>query len=270
MIPKARSNKGTGGGGAAGKRVSEPYPHDSYWARSMRPLHILVFLLPLLIAYEIGSILYLRNDAGAHLSVSAYRLFGDFFKVFGLAGAFLPGVALVVVFMVWHIMARDRWSLDWRTLGGMAAESVAWTMPLLVLAAAMNHARSMAEMYTLAAGDPVGLKSLPLGASLTIAVGAGLYEEMLFRLVGLALLHFILVDLIGLAERWGFAVAIVLTSLAFALYHGYTLPAEWVKFLFATLAGIYFGTVYVMRGFGIVVATHALYDVLVLVVFNRH
>lgn len=267
MIPKSRSNKNQG---AAGKRVSEPYPHDSYWARSMRPLHVLVFLLPLLIAYEIGSVLYLRDATGARVSVSAYRLFGDFFQVFGLAGAFLPGIALVVVFMVWHVMVRDRWALDWRTLGGMAAESVAWTMPLLVLAAAMNHARSMAGMFVLAAGENVGLTGLPMGASLTIAVGAGLYEEMLFRLVGLALLHFILVDLIGMSARWGFAIAIVLTSLAFALYHGYALPNEWLKFLFATLAGIYFGTVYVMRGFGIVVAMHALYDVLVLVVFNRH
>jgi membrane protease YdiL (CAAX protease family) len=235
----------------------------------MRPLHVLVFLLPLLIAYEIGSILYLRDSAGAHMSVSAYRLFGDFFKVFGLAGAFLPGVALVVVFMVWHVMVRDRWTIDWRTLGGMAAESVAWNMPLLVLAAAMNHARSMAGLYALAA-DATSFETLPTGARLTIAVGAGLYEEMLFRLVGLALLHFILVDLIGMSARWGFAIAILLTSLAFAVYHQPRLPEQWPLLLFATTAGIYFGTVYVMRGFGIVVATHALYDVLVLVVFNRH
>lgn len=243
----------------------------------MRPLHVLVFLLPLLIAYEIGSVIFLSDPStGAQMSVAAFKLFNDFFKVFGLVGAFLPGIALVVVLLIWHVMVRDRWRIDGATLGGMAAESLAWTMPLLVMAAATNHARSV--LGVVAAGEPNGLiplaqggselLQLPLGARLTISVGAGLYEEMLFRLVGLALLHFVLVDLIGLTQRWGSAVAIVLCAMAFAVYHGPQLPAQWAEFVFMLLAGIYFGTIFVMRGFGIVVATHAIYDVLVLVVLQ--
>jgi membrane protease YdiL (CAAX protease family) len=266
---------------AAGVGVSQ----DTYWARSMRPLHILVFLLPLLIAYEVGSIVFLSDRAtGSQTSVAAFKLFNDFFRVFGIAGAFLPGVALVVVLLLWHVMIKDRWKIEGRTLAGMVAESLAWTMPLLVMAAATNHARASLGTLALSAGDNAfmalptlaaaapsmgsDLLSLPLGARVTISVGAGLYEEMLFRLVGLALLHFVLVDLIGLTQRWGSAVAIVLCAMAFAVYHGPQLPAQWAEFVFMMLAGIYFGTIYVMRGFGIVVATHAIYDVLVLVVLQ--
>lgn len=220
------------------------------------------------------------REAGVSRSVSAYRLFDDFFQAFGIAGAFIPGVALVTVLLAWHIMAKDRWRIDYRTLAGMLAESLAWTMPLLVLSAANNHAReSLGVLHTAAApGDwtalaagsgQSGLFGLPTGAKATIAIGAGLYEEMLFRLVGLAVLHFILVDLIGLTQRWGSGVAIVLAALAFAVYHQPALPREWANFVFITLAGIYFGTVYVMRGFGIVVATHAIYDLLVLIVFDH-
>lgn len=232
----------------------------------MRPLHVLVFLMPLLIAYEIGSVLYLSDmQSGVMQSVRAYRLFDDFFQVFGLAGAALPGIALITVLIVWHILARDRWRIDGETLAGMFIESFAWTLPLLVLAATVAHAGAMVG---LAAGDSTtSITRLPLMARATMSVGAGLYEEMLFRLVALALLHFILVDIIGLSHRWGYAVGIFLSACAFAVYHTPSLPAEWAYFVFTLLAGVYFGTVYVMRGFGVVVMTHAIYDVLVLVVF---
>jgi hypothetical protein len=39
--------------------------------------------------------------------------------------------------------------------------------------------------------------------------------------------------------------------------------------LFLTAAGLYFGMLYILRGFGITVGTHALYDVLVLVMLPR-
>ena len=255
-----RADGGGGGGGA-----------ESYWVRSMRPLHVLVFLLPLVLAYEVGSLLYLNDRvAGRELSVSAYRLFVDLFRAFGLAGASLPSLALVVVFLTWHVMVKDPWKLDGNTLAGMFLESMAWTLPLLVMAATFVHARSsglvggggvLAEI----GGD--GGAHMSAMKLLTIAVGAGLYEEMLFRLVGIALFHFILVDLIGMRERWGQGTAIVIVALAFAAYHH---DQSAMEFAFKVMAGVYFGTVYTMRGFGIVVATHAVYDVLVLVVLKGH
>jgi hypothetical protein len=244
---------------------------DSYWARSMRPLHVLVFLLPLIGAYELGSLVYLSDHlSGKALSVTAYKLFLDLFHVFGLAGASLPSIALLVVFFTWHLINQDPWKIDPNTLAGMFLESLAWTLPLLVLAATFVHARAMAAdtgPAALLADTTQPLSQLPPMTQFTIAVGAGLYEEMLFRLVGLALLHFILVDLIGMKPFWGHPAAIIVAALAFAAYHQNQTPSE---FLFKVAAGAYFGTVYTMRGFGIVVATHALYDILVLVVLQRH
>jgi hypothetical protein len=37
---------------------------------------------------------------------------------------------------------------------------------------------------------------------------------------------------------------------------------DWTKFLFRTLAGVYFAVVFAMRGFGITAGTHAFYDVM--------
>ncbi|MFN7022143.1 MAG: type II CAAX prenyl endopeptidase Rce1 family protein, partial [Phycisphaerales bacterium] len=112
-----------------------------------------------------------------------------------------------------------------------------------------------------------GLGQQPLGAGLTLAVGAGLYEEMLFRLVGLAVLHFILADLIGLPARWAAAGAVLLSAIAFAVYHQPPLT-DYGAIIFYILSGIYLGAIYVLRGFGIAVGTHAMYDVLIVLFFG--
>ncbi|HVU65192.1 MAG TPA: CPBP family intramembrane glutamic endopeptidase [Phycisphaerales bacterium] len=275
MPSKQRKDRAkTGAAKPKPTRAPEALPLDNYWTRSMRPLHVLVFLLPLIGAYELGSLLYLSDHlSGKSLSVTAYKLFLDLFHLFGLAGASLPSIALLFVFLTWHLIKQDSWKIDPNTLAGMFLESLAWTLPLLVMAAMFSHARAMAagvgvgEAREVLANTTLPLNQLPAMTQFTIAVGAGLYEEMLFRLVGLALLHFILVDLIGIKPFWGHPAAILVAALAFAAYHQNQTSME---FLFKMIAGIYFGTVYMMRGFGIVVATHALYDILVLVVLQRH
>lgn len=239
----------------------------------MRPLHILVFLLPLFIAYEVGSILYLTDPhAGVRRVIEAQQIMRDFFNLLGVAGSFVPAIAVATVLLVWHVMRRDPWTIDTRTLGGMLAESAAWTLPLIVLSSAVQHASGVMSGQPAAAAAAVELPALvgestrrllelPTPTRLTISIGAGLYEEMLFRLIGLALLHFVLADLIGLPARWAAALAVTLSAVAFAIYH--PPPREWATLI---LSGIYLGTVYSMRGFGIVVGTHALYDIFALAV----
>jgi membrane protease YdiL (CAAX protease family) len=112
---------------------------------------------------------------------------------------------------------------------------------------------------------------LPWQARVTIAIGAGLYEEMLFRLVGVAFLHFVLADVFKLKHGTASAIAVIGAALAFAVYHQYHFASgeiNWPWLLFLTAAGLYFGMLYILRGFGIVVATHALYDILVLVLLK--
>ena len=118
----------------------------------------------------------------------------------------------------------------------------------------------MADLYT-----------MPWQARLTIALGAGPYEEMLFRLVGIALVHFVLADLLRVRREVANVLSIVVTAAAFAAYHDTSLAGggqDWPLVWFYFAAGMYFGTVYVLRGFGIVAGTHAFYDVLVLVLLK--
>ena len=62
---------------------------------------------------------------------------------------------------------------------------------------------------------------------------------------------------------------VVLSAVSFSLYH-YQLPwlfcsgseqFEWQSFVFRALAGIYFGMIFMWRGFGLTAGAHASYDI---------
>lgn len=228
----------------------------SYIADSRRPLTILAFLLPAIVFHAIGSILFTRG-----ISLSAERTIGEIFAVFGVFGSHLPSIALVVVLMVSHLMRRDAWRVRAGTLSLMVVESLAWALPLLVLSQVI-HATPMASGI---AADPT---QLGIGARLTIAVGAGLFEETLYRLVLVLLIHAIVADGLALKDRIAWPIAIVASAVVFALVH--QLPADSEQSAtairaFYFIAAVYFGVLFAARGLGIVVAAHILYDVAALV-----
>ena len=85
----------------------------------------------------------------------------------------------------------------------------------------------------------------------------------------IALVHFLLVDLARLRSTTGGLIAVLVSAVAFAMYHDVNLPGgglDWRLAGFYSVAGLYFAMLFVVRGFGVVVAVHALYDIIVLVV----
>ncbi len=242
----------------------------SYWHASRKPLQILAFLAPLVIAYELGLAMFLRSREGV-LTNKAHETLLLFFDTFGLTatgGLYLGGAAIIVVLVIWHLLAHDPWRIDPATPALMAAESLGLTIPLLVLAFIIGGATTTTALSATGAGAGAGpdLAELSIWARLSISIGAGLYEELLFRMMLIAVLHTLLVDVGKLASPVGAAIAVVISAAAFTGYHPLkdaTGALSWRRIVFYFLAGLYFGVVYVTRGFGIVVGTHAFYDVLV-------
>lgn len=244
--------------------INPSLKRDGYLQLSMRPLYILVFLLPLVVLYEVGSVMYLSGARPQ--TIKAHRLFEDLFHVMGAVGLYLPAIALVTVLFIWHLLVGDKWKVKPLVVATMAVESLVWTLPLLVLGSL--HMKTFPERAAALAQVPETWMALEWQARATIAVGAGIYEEMLFRLVGVAMLHFVLADVARLKDSVASGAAVVVAAVAFAMYHQVRLDTggiNWPWMLFLTAAGLYFGMLYILRGFGITVGTHALYDVLVLV-----
>lgn len=264
------------------KSGPSPAP-ENYWSLSARPLHSLIMLLPLIAMYEVGAIFFLTDfRTGVQSTISARKLLMQFFEVFGVFGLMLPGLAMLVVLLVQHIISRDAWRVRGWVLVGMVLESVMWALPLIVFAAiiqkaaAMNAAVSLDTLLTPLAGatnDPNALvNTMSPQARMTIAIGAGLYEELLFRLVAIAGLHFVVKDLLQGTENAARIIAICGSALAFALYHPLYNPLDpthtlqLTRLIFFFGAGVFFACIYLFRGFALVVYTHAVYDIIVLVV----
>jgi membrane protease YdiL (CAAX protease family) len=94
-------------------------------------------------------------------------------------------------------------------------------------------------------------------------LGAGVYEELLFRLMLLGPATWVL-RRVGMAPTTSIATAVVTTSLLFSAAHYLSgEPFFWFIFFFRFLAGTFFAVVFLYRGFGIAAGAHAGYDILV-------
>ncbi len=239
-----------------------------YAERSQRPLQIFFFLLPLVVLYETLQPIYgdFGDGEGAR-DIHARRLIFEFFDILGLPWQHVPMLLVLVVLLVWHWRRRDPFELSPRLYGVMWLESVAWALPMLAFAVVFSRF-ALAPPATLdtalglqaLSGEPVA-EQLPWQSRLVLDIGAGIYEELFFRLIGITLLHLLLVDYLGMKDGHGTGIAIAITSVAFAVYHfNADNPFTPAAFTFYTVMGIFLGVLYIHRGFGIVAAVHTLYD----------
>lgn len=174
---------------------------------------------------------------------------------FGFGQYFLLPTLTVVGLLAWHHVEHVAWKFRPGVLVAMALECVFWA------AALIGIARLQDRLWPLAAA----LADEGLLARLVAFCGAGLYEEVLFRLLllpalvwGFGRLGFSAIP----AACWG----LVTSSLLFSVAH-YVGPLgdtfTIYSFTFRFLAGMFFAVLFLWRGFGIAAGTHAVYDILV-------
>ena len=117
-----------------------------------------------------------------------------------------------------------------------------------------------------ASGGAKNIAANPVPVSQIISfVGAGIYEEVLFRLLVFTGLGWLL-GMFQVPTRAALLAAAAGSAGVFAVAHHvgpYGEAYDGYVFLFRCLAGVYFALLYQFRGFGIAVGAHACYDVLV-------
>jgi membrane protease YdiL (CAAX protease family) len=239
--------------GHASVRSSARGALSNYLKQSERPLQSLVFLLPLILIYEIG-----RRYAQSRLL--AFLLLRQFFAIFGANASYLPALLLVGILLIWHFLRRDKWTVHVNTLMGMYLESTLLALPLLALAAAVARWQMRPLLGAFENGFP---------DQVIIAMGAGIYEEMIFRLIALTLLNILIVDILRMPKNRGALLMVLISGVLFSFYH-YLGPERfvWTTCLFRTVAGIYFGAIFLTRGFGVTAGCHAVYDMIVCAVIG--
>jgi membrane protease YdiL (CAAX protease family) len=163
----------------------------------------------------------------------------------------LPGVVLIFSLTAWHFVARRPWRFRAHVPLFMAAESVLLAPPLYAIGILL-----LAQAGDLSSNRELLERSV-------LAVGAGVYEEMVFRLMLLTGLLLLLKDACRLPGAIATAAALAGSSVLFALCHYHPVGSELFElrsFLMRSLAGVYLGAIYVYRGLGIATGTHVAYN----------
>jgi hypothetical protein len=229
---------------------------DRYLAATRHPLVSLLFVLPLLAVYHLGAGVY-------GTSLLAPWVIRRFLDALGATGALLaPALVVVVLAAQWIGRRRQRVRVRPALLAGMAAESAACALPVLALSWLTRQGLAAAG------GAP---DALPLGQQLIRALGAGIYEEFLFRLVLISLALLVFSDVFELRKEAVTAAAVLVSAALFSAAHfpfaglGGQVPFRWGDFAFFAGAGAFWGVLYVLRGFAIAAGAHACWDVLVAV-----
>lgn len=244
----------------------------SYWKASRAPRYSLLFALPLFLLYE-GLSAALAGSPG----VSSVRNAADvalktpFLMFAGARGslAFFAIVVAVSVFLVARDLTRSRDKLRPRYFAAMLGESAALGLALGIVVG-MLTAQLLGGLSALAvqSGGAESIESMGFSARLMLALGAGLYEELLFRVLLVGGMAVGLKWLLGASAPVAGVIAAVVGALLFSMFHyvgEYGDPWELASFTYRAIAGVVFSALFLVRGFGITAWTHALYDVYVMV-----
>ena len=187
-----------------GPRPSAPC-RRSYRLSTHRPLNCLVFVLPLLAFFHWGTAHY-------GTALLAPRDIGRLLRFFGATWIYLPPLLIVFVLLAQHLLRRDPWQIQPKTLAGMAGESIAWMVPLVII----SHVTGRLLAQNAVADHPQTQDLLQL---LLLAVGAGVYEEFIFRLVLIGACMLLLIDVFGLRKDVSTIGVVIAAAAVFSLYH---------------------------------------------------
>lgn len=254
--------------GTMRKATGTAGPLRTYLDQSAAPLQAAALTLPLLVVYGVGILIAPEAANGADLvSQTLVSLMGQLgpMRWAGYLGFY--GLLLVVnLAMIAHLRKTSSFSPRW--FWAVLAESAVYAIAVGSLASSITSdlvhflgARIAVPLSTTSSAGPL--------AGVIMSAGAGLHEELVFRLAGIA----------GVARLWLGAqwkspslklLALLLaTSLLFSAVHHIVEPFRFTVFVFRTVAGLLFGSLFLLRGFAVAAWTHALYDVWVIVVLGR-
>lgn len=220
----------------------------------------LILIFPLFLIYQVGVLFTMPMLNGADFVTTLL------FTSLGLTlkGYLLFLAAVVIVFAVAVAMLKRRQHFNGRVFVPVLLESIVYALTMGSLIVLL-----MTKVLGFSPGLAVGLPQQGLVTRVVMSLGAGVYEETVFRLGLLASSIASLEKLLGMS-RWAAIVGgFVLSSAIFSFVH-YLPPMgdafTFSSFTFRLLAGVVFGLLFKLRGFAVAVYTHAFYDIFVLVV----
>jgi hypothetical protein len=282
---------------------------DSYLERTSRPIYAVVFLLPFIIFYELGTFGFNTDILNqSQIRVVAFVWLQNLLESIGFGGKFAwvaPPLAVIVILTAMQITSRKQWRLWLGDILPMAVECVLLAVPLIVLTlfltsspeaqskvssfenssthiyadGLMNYSSETSNhLLTVTEQPSRDGQGQPLLANIITGIGAGIYEELVFRLILICILMLLLQDVLGLSHTISIIFSVLASAALFSAHHHIDFisgqpnaidPFNWTRFAFRTIAGIYFAILFAFRGFGITAGTHAFYNIIAVSITAR-
>jgi hypothetical protein len=226
----------------------------NYIEESRRPGVALAFILPILITYEIG-VNIINIDRKTHTVNGADAILKEAFQALGFYGSLLSALCIIITLTFLHLRKNYSWHIRPLTVLIMLVESFLVALPLFAL-------DKIVKSTILAMGS----KGATIGETIILSLGAGVYEEYLFRLILLGGCVYLFTKIFHKHKSAVQIICVLLVSVLFAIFHHLGPIGDHFElsiFAFRTLAGIYFSWIFLARGIGIAVGCHTLYDLMV-------
>ena len=234
----------------------------SYFLQTRSSFYSFLFTIPLFFIYEVG-ILFLSKDDILVVRNGADFLMRSILESFGIFGLYGLGAIFLIGFIITYIyFFNDNSNKSIRAdyLFIMIFESVCWALILYFLL----------SKFMLALMNPIGKT---IAQQVTLAVGAGIYEEFLFRVMLISGLTGIIGFVFLWSEKTRKAAALIIAAGIFSAFHFMGDYGDYFSmelFLLRFFAGIVLGILYISRGFGITAYAHSIYDLIVLIQITIH
>lgn len=234
----------------------------SYFLQTRSSFYSFLFTIPLFFIYEVG-ILFLSKDDILVVRNGADFLMRSILESFGIFGLYGLGAIFLIGFIITYIyFFNDNSNKSIRAdyLFIMIFESVCWALILYFLL----------SKFMLALMNPIGKT---IAQQVTLAVGAGIYEEFLFRVMLISGLTGIIGFVFLWSEKTRKSAALIIAAGIFSAFHFMGDYGDYFSmelFLLRFFAGIVLGILYIYRGFGITAYAHSIYDLIVLIQITIH
>ena len=282
------------------------FVRDSYLDRTSRPVYSMVYLLGFIIFYEVGTICI--NPQVLNQSLTDAKMVVSFvwgqnlLKCLGFSDRstwIAMPLTVIVILLALQYTSRTRWYIRFKDFIPMTFECVLLAVPLIVLSLLVTRSVGFNKDADLT-GPGLSLRtesSLPvmttqreasvpdaqcttltddhhkssLLVDLVTGIGAGIYEEFVFRLILICLLMLLFQDILKVSRQNSIILSVLIAAVLFSAHHHIFFvngqfhtgePFSVSKFIFRTIAGVYFAALFAVRGFGITAGTHAFYNII--------
>jgi membrane protease YdiL (CAAX protease family) len=232
----------------------------NYFSSTNSLLYSYLISLPLLLLYEV-LIFMAQPDTEQIVRISVDVWIKT---LFAYIGADVLSITLILVALLgFFVLYRERDRLSTLRLSyffTMLIEASAYAVLLaLIITVTVSNLLQIIQV------TPV--ESLSMLQKLALSLGAGLYEELFFRVILVSALLYIFKRLFT-KQFFAYALAMILAAALFSFVHYIGElgdPFTMGSFLFRFLFGLALNAIYIWRGFGMAAWTHAIYDLMVIV-----